>query len=42
MLAGDPRPYVAQAARAALAYPAKQALLRFHPGWRRAQREGRA
>jgi peptidoglycan/xylan/chitin deacetylase (PgdA/CDA1 family) len=42
MLAGDPRPYVAQAARAALAYPAKQALLRLHPGWRKAQREGRA
>ena len=42
ILAGDPRPYVAQAARAALAYPAKQALLRLHPGWRRAQREGRA
>jgi peptidoglycan/xylan/chitin deacetylase (PgdA/CDA1 family) len=40
ILAGDPRPYVAQAARAALAYPAKQALLRFHPGWRKAQREG--
>ena len=40
ILAGDPRPYVAQAARAALAYPAKQALLRWHPGWRRPQREG--
>ena len=42
LLAGDPRPYVSQAARAAVVYPAKQALLRFRPGWRRAQREGLA